>query len=194
MRNNYIRLLVMLFFTALLAGCGGSTTKEHFIREDVSFDFIQRIAVLPFQNNTKEKYVNERARDIAITQILSLGISDVVDKGIVDSVMREEAMDPNTALDLINLNRLGQRLNVQAFLIGVIDDVGDVHRGSQKFPQIAMTLRLVDTKASVVLWQASGRRSSESSMGRMFGTNPGDSFHVTMKLLHDLLSTMPANK
>jgi hypothetical protein len=163
-------------------------------REDVDLGLVNRVAVLPFANNTKDRYAAERVRDVVITQVLALGIADVVDKGIVDSVMREEAIDTNGPIDLINLKRLGQRLNVQAFILGTVDEAGAVRRGSLSFPEMALTLRLVDSKASIVLWQASGRRTTESLMGRLFGIAPGDNFHNTLYLARDMLATINTGK
>lgn len=189
------KTLIVLFtvmITFLLNSCSGRSSSETFLREEISFDFINKVAVLPFENHTKDRYVAERVRDVALTQLLALGISDAVDKGIVDSILREEAIEPGKPIDLINLNRLGQRLNVEAFLIGSVDESAQIRKGSMTFPQIAVTLRLVDAKASVVLWQASGRQTGESVMGRVFGLSPTDEFHVTLKLLRKLLSTLPS--
>jgi len=189
-----ISIVIVLCLAVGLAGCGLSRSNVSYNREDVDLSLVNRVAVLPFINNTKDRFAAERVRDVAITQILALGIADVVDKGIVDSVMREEAIDPNLPIDLINLKRLGQRLNVQAFLLGTIDEASEIRRGSLSFPELALTLRLVDSKASIVLWQASGRRTTESWLGRLFGIAPGDSFHNTLYLTRDLLNTMASAK
>lgn len=191
---RWISIVAVVFLAVGAAGCGLSRSNVSYNREDVDLSLVTRVAVLPFANNSKDRYAAERVRDVAITQILALGIADVVDKGIVDSVMREEAIEPNRPIDLINLKRLGQRLNVQAFLMGTIDEAGEIRRGSLSFPELAMTLRLVDAKASIVLWQASGRRTTESWAGRLLGIAPGDSFHNTLYLTRDLLSTMASAK
>jgi len=190
-RSTFVFVLCL---AVAFTGCGLSRSRVNYNREDVDLGMITRVAVLPFANNSKDQFAAERVRDVAITQILALGIADVVDKGIVDSVMREEAIEPNRPIDLINLKRLGQRLNVQAFVLGTIDEAEDVRRGSLSFPELALTLRLVDSRASVVLWQASGRRTSETWAGRLFGLAPGDSFHNTLYLVRDLFKTLSSAK
>ncbi|MBU0481025.1 MAG: penicillin-binding protein activator LpoB [Proteobacteria bacterium] len=174
----------------LVCGCSGRFTYEEFLREDVDLSAVTRIAVLPFRNYTKEEFVQERVRNVAITQLLALGVADVVDRGIVDSVMAEEVIDPNSSVDLVNLKRLGQRLNVQAFLLGSIDLIDNRQGASTAYPQLAVTLRLVDAQASLVIWQSSGRWTSETVAGRIFGSAPTDSFHITLKLLGKMLKSL----
>ena len=175
-------LLLMVF----LFGCSGKFTSEEFIREDVDFDAIRRIAVLPFASHTQDRHAHQRARNIATTQILALGVADVVDRGIVDSVLQEEVIDPNQPIDLLNLKRLGQRLNVQGFLIGSVDLSGS----SGKYPTLGLTLRLIDAQSATVLWQSSGSWNTETSTGRIFGAKPVDLYHINLMLLEDMLKSL----
>ncbi|MBU0484586.1 MAG: hypothetical protein KKB30_08750 [Proteobacteria bacterium] len=193
MRKCSIVLLIAMF-TLLIGGCSGKFSSQSFLREDVDLDLINRLVVLPFENHTDDKYAAQRVRDVAITQVLAMGISDVVDMGIVDSVMMEEVIDPGKPIDLLNLKRLAQRLNVEAFLLGSIDESGEVRKGTIAFPDLAVTLRLVDSKSSVVIWQSSARWSADSMAGRLFGLAPTDKFHITLKLMKKMLSTIPAKK
>lgn len=181
------KLVFCLVLFGLLLGCGGKFTRDEFLREDVDFDAITRIAVLPFQNHTDDKFAHERIRNVAITQILSTGLADVVDRGIVDSVLYEEVIDPTLPIDLINLKRLGQRLNVQGFLMGSVDMT--LEKGG--YPQLAVTLRLVETQSAAILWQSSGHWTAESYMGKIFGIAPTDSYHVNIELLNSMMKSLP---
>lgn len=181
-------MLGCLVFFSLLAGCGGKYTSSEFIREDVDFNIVSKIAVMPFANNTDDKFASQRVRNIAITQLLAYGVADVVDRGIVDSVLFEEVIDPNQPIDLINLKRLGQRLNVQAFLMGSIDLVQSQKVSS--YPQLALTLRLVEAQSGGIIWQSTGHWTSESFTGSIFGIAPTDSFHVNLELLERMLKSL----
>ena len=185
-RFSYILTILCLL---VLSGCGGKYTSEEFMREDVDFDSIRRVAVLPFLNHTEDRYAGQRARNIATTQILALGVADVVDRGIVDSVLLEEVIDASLPIDLLNLKRLGQRLNVQAFLLGSVD-ISSGGAGSKGFPAVGITLRMVDSQASVVIWQASGSWDSETVGGRIVGATGADLYHVNLLLLKDMLKSL----
>ncbi len=181
-------ILLLCFF---INGCAGNAPVQHFLREDITLDFVKRVAVLPLQNNTKEQYAAELARDVITTQVLSMGLFDVVDNGIVNSVMLEEGLKPETPLSLITLKRIGKRLNVQAIFFGSVDVFGDQRQGSIIFPEMALTLNLVETTSAVVLWQASGHKDGNSLLSRLFGLKPSNSFQIAQNLTHDLLSTIP---
>lgn len=178
---------VLLLLALVITGCAGKFDSQEFMRENVDMGAVSRIAVLPFQNFTGDIFVAERTRDIVTTQLLALGIADVVDRGLVDSVMAEEVIDPKLPVDQINMKRLGQRLNVQAFLLGTIDMAGEKKSGSLAYPVLGVTLRLVDAQAGMIIWQSSGRWTSETVLGRLFGMKPTDDFHVSLELMKRML-------
>ena len=73
---------------------------------------------------------------MTITQVLANGLFDVVDKGLVDSALREEAVNlKNAPMDGATIKMIGQRLNVQAFLMGTIDYAGEIQRGASSYSQ-----------------------------------------------------------
>ncbi len=188
------KLLYIGCFTLLaimLVSCGKKTATESFLREDIDFSFIEKIAVLPFTNNSQDEFAPGRTRDVAITQVLSLGIFDVVEKDLVDSVLYDEAIDPGSAVDPLTMKRMGNRLGVQGFLLGTIDLAGMNRVGSATYPELAVTLRLVEAESGVILWQASGNFSGESLANRLLGTKGDDTYQITVKLIRNLLRTAP---
>jgi TolB-like protein len=179
-----VLLVVALIF---LAGCGSRKDNQSFMREDVNIAYMQTIAVLPFENLGGGSA--QRIREITITQVLASGLFDVADKGRVDSTLRAEAIEPTAAIDSATLKRLGQRLGVQAFMLGSVEQVSDA-RGGAVYPEISLTLRLVDAEAGVVIWQASGRGSGYSLLDRLFGVTSKNSFQVSLDLVSGLLGTI----
>ena len=187
--RNFLLLLVVISLS--LAGCGTTqSTSDSFTREDVDFNFVQRIAVLPFQNNSDDDYATVRTRDVTITHVLTLGLFDVVEKDLVDSAMQEEVLVPGAAIDPLTLKRLGSRLKVQAFLLGTVDMAGKNTVGSTSTPEMALTLRLVEAESGMVLWQASGHKSAESLSNRLLGITGDDVYEITVKLVRSLLQTL----
>ncbi len=188
--KNMRYCLIMLMLFSLLAGCGAKGITS-FVREEVPFDFVRKVAVMPLQNNTDNKYAVELARDVINTQILAMELFDVVDKGIVDSISFGEALKPGAPMDQLKLERLGQRLNVQALMLGSVDLAGEKRSGSISVPEVSLTLRLVEIKAGTILWQASGHNDGDSMLGRLFGLNSSDSYQITQQLVRRMLSTVP---
>lgn len=188
------KILLTLCLLSLLTACGSKSNKEFYARQDVDFGYISRIAVVPFENNTADKFAAERVRDMAITQTLAFGLFDVVDKGVVDSALREEAIDlSKNTLNPTDLKRLGQLLKVEAFMLGTVDQAGNVQRGSISYPQLALTLRLVDNHSGMIIWQVSGSKTGQTYGKRLFGIAADDEFKVSLKLLRELLATIPSS-
>ncbi|HHK60628.1 MAG TPA: hypothetical protein ENJ73_02745 [Desulfobacterales bacterium] len=176
----------------LLAGCGAPTLQDSFLRPDLDLAFIERIAVPPFENHSTDKYAGARLRDITITHLLMRGDFTVVDKGIVDSAISEEAIKPGAPLGEDTIKRLGQALGVQALLLGTIDQLSEDRQGGAASPRLTCTLRLVDTAGGTILWQAAGSRSGATMSSKLFGTAVRDEFQVGRELIADLLATLPA--
>ena len=184
--NTTIKGIFLTVTLLLLAGCGsGLNYHKAFMRDNVSLAHIERVAVLPFEGAADAK----RIREFTMTQILSSGLFDVVDKGRVDSIMQQEAIAPTAPLDSFTIRRLCQQLNVQAAIFGSVEQTTD-SRGSAVFPEIVMTLRLIDGESGLILWQASGKKSGYSAAHRLIGVAPKDSFELTMELLRELFATM----
>lgn len=188
-RIPLILLLLVLSATTGCAGRGGGL--ESFSRENIDIGFVKSIAVLPLENNSKDEYAPERVRNITMTQLLGRGIFDVVDKGVVDSLLHEEAIDPGKPLDRQALQRLGQRLNIQAVMLGTIDLADEGRKGSVVYPELSVTLRLLEVESGLVIWQASGNESGDSVWRRLFGLASVGSFELTLTLIDKMLATIP---
>ncbi len=182
----------ILVIVDILSGCGVKTSSQSFLREDTELGFVQRVAVLPFENHSKDEFAAARARDFTITQGLAMGLFDIVDKGLVDSVLQEEVIEPGAPLDESMTKRLGQRLKVQAILLGAVDYAGEGKKGNFAFPELSLTMRLLDADTAVVLWQASGHGSGYCLWKRLFGLAPRDIFQVGLGTIKDMLETLPA--
>lgn len=177
---------VLLSLLLSLPGCSSSAPPiESYLRENVNLALIQTIAVLPFEGGGR----SARIRELTITQLLANNIFDIVDKGLVDKFLQQEAINPGTPLDTFTLRRLGESLGVKVVLLGSVEEVTN-SRGSASYPEITMTLRLVECETGKVLWQASGMGSGYSTADRLFGLAPKDRFQVTLDLLYDLMATM----
>jgi TolB-like protein len=172
-------------------GCGAKKTETSFAREEIDLAYVTKVAVLPFQNNTTDNFAALRIRDITATQILAMGLFDVVERGVVDSVLQEMAIDQNRPIDSLLLKRLGNRLEVNAFVHGSVDDIVQVSQGAFSYPQVSLTLRLIDSETSMVLWQSSAHRTGYSIIDRLFDLDPQDSYEITIALIRDMLQTIP---
>ena len=181
--------LMFLGLLLSLAGCA-KTAPQTFLRPEFNLEYVRKVAVLPFEDNAGNANIANRCRQITITQILSSGLFDSVDKMQVDSVLQDEAVQPGTPINATTLRRLGQLLGVQAFLVGSLDEAGENQKGAANYLDVSLTLRLIDSESGLILWQASGRDSGFSWFDRLFGLGGRDSYQVTQELIRNLLATI----
>lgn len=182
-----LTLSLLMTYGCTSKGSSGQT----YLREDIDLSYVTRVAILPFENNTQDEYASKRIRDITATQIMAMDLFEVVDKGVVDSALSEMGIDPSTPLDTPLVKRLAQRLNVQSLIIGTINNIGENRQGSFSYPEISITLQLLDGDSALILWRTSDTLSGYSLSDRLFGLDPMDSFQITVKLLDNILSTIP---
>lgn len=181
--------MILVLLSGLLGGC--STAKQAYLEETLDLGYVQRVAILPLENHTSEKFAAERLRDVFTTELLSQRIFDVVEKGDLNHFLREEVSEAESYnLDAALARRLGQALSIEAYLAGSVDDYTEMRNGSYSYPVVAVTLRLVDVKTGRIIWQASGSTSGYSTWGRVFGFASDSVNEVSFRLAKDLLKTL----
>lgn len=190
--RKYLPVTTIIFMIGfVLAGCGKGTSDAYFVREQTDLNYIQKVAVLPFSNNTNDAYAANRLRGITSTQILAMGLFDVVNTSVVDSALQEMAVIQNAPLDTPVLRRLGQRLNVQAFVHGSVENIGRNLEGSFSYPEVSLSLQLIESESSMILWKSTAHRHGYSIWDRLFDLDPQDGFQLSLTLIRDMLSTIP---
>lgn len=184
-------LLILITAVFILAGCGGKQPQSAiFLREGLDMAYVAKVAILPFENLTQDEFVGRRVRDIAFTEALASRKFEVVDKGLVDAALREMAINKDDALDAPVLKILGKRLGVNAFLTGTVNNI-EGGGGALSYPEVSITLHLIDSETAQVLWRSTAYRNGYSVMNRMFDLDPMDEFEVTLSLLRDMIASIP---
>jgi hypothetical protein len=182
--NRFLVKTILSSMLICLVGCSSGEMVKSYTRENTSLGYVKTVAVLPFEGGN-----TQRIREFAMTQMLTSGVFDVVDKGRVDIALQREVISPGAPIDPGTLKRLGRVLKVEAFIFGSVEQKIQ-SRGNARYPEVVMTLRLIDSETGTLLWQATGRGSGYSLADRLFGLAPKDEFLVTMDLLRELIDTI----
>ena len=184
-------LLVCGMLLALAAAGCAQRQPAHYAAETLGLGYIKRVVVLPLENHTDETFAHERFQDAVTTEILRRGLFEVVEKGEARRFLREELVrkDQET-LDQATAQRLGQELNVQAYLAGAVEDFSERQNGNYTYPVVAATLRLIDVKTGQIVWQSSGSETGYRTFDRLFGFVGADINQVSYRLAQKLLGTI----
>ncbi len=120
-----------------------------------------RIAVLPFASPANAPDAGEVVTSTVITYLLATHAVEVVEPGMVEKAMRAARFAPESSggLDPDTLAVLQQQLNVDAYLLGRVEEFGDVRIGPDTYPAVSFSARLVRATDDTILWAASISRT-----------------------------------
>ncbi|MEE9613344.1 MAG: hypothetical protein V3W31_00130 [Thermodesulfobacteriota bacterium] len=158
-----------------------------YINPEADFSYIRRVAILPFNNLGGDRNAGERVRGFVTIDLLSRGVFDVVERGevskVVRSVLRGGGYSPGAVAEADNktLKLIGEKLNVQAVILGSVDEYGAM---------VELSMRMVDASSAVVLWEAKSTVRSTSFFRKIIGIDPLHRSPMTRKAVRQVLDTL----
>ncbi len=185
-RTLYLTAAACLVFQA--TGCRSATTK--YFHPNADLGALRTVAVMPFENLTQERASGEKVQKIFLTELLALGIFDVVEPGAVVKVLRTERVESIEALGPAEIKRVAEALKADALFLGSVVDFADARTGSTPTPEVTIQLRLVEAQSGVTLWSTSRTRSGAGIMSRLFGVGGSSLTQAARELIRAQLRTL----
>jgi hypothetical protein len=149
----------------------GATT---FVHPDYNFAFVERVAVIPFEELTDDRGAAARVSRYFVTELLEAQVFDIVEPGevldglIAVGTMRASELTPRQIRDL------GGRFNAQALFLGSVTESATIRTGASSENVVTLDVRLVETETGTVIWSTTVTEAGRGFWSRLFGTN-GDS-------------------
>ncbi len=155
-----------------IAGCGGPNA---YIHPNPGLDRIKRIAVVSFDNFSKDDKAGEKVRNGFVIELLRTGSFNVVDIWEVDRILREagtsySAIQESTPADSMTSTkadatdytplskRIGELLNAEAILIGSVEEYSAERVGDLIIPEVSISVRLIDAETGIIIWASTYTR------------------------------------
>jgi len=186
-------LIVLALSSWCLLGCGSSMKATNFSNPDFDFSFVERLAVLPFENHTNDRQAALRASRLTITELLASGAVDVVEPGEVQAALNSvvgsqpgRIVVPSTE----QIISLGQALNVQAVLMGTVTQSENLRSGSVAIPVVTIDLRMVEAETGATVWAATHSEKGGSISAKVLGTGGEPIAETTRRCVQQALSTL----
>jgi TolB-like protein len=193
MKKHLILATVFLLGLLMVVGCGSmtvrSSVKPFSSEEAQQFSSIKKIAVLPFDNLTKQKDAEKLINALLTTEILNQDVFDSVeDVRYVASVMKMLKIKRTQILDRDLVLKMGETMRCEAVIVGEIDayKIGKKDDATD----ISISVTMLDTRSGDILWTANVTNTSSTSVGKVFGITPGPN-HISMT--RDVVATLAKN-
>ncbi|MFZ3073272.1 MAG: hypothetical protein WA162_08515 [Thermodesulfobacteriota bacterium] len=163
-----------------------------YVNPDANFSYIKKVAVLPFNNMSGDRFAGEKVRSAVMIDLLSRGAFDILEQGEVSKtislVMRAAGVAEGTVLepDKETLKLLGEKLGVQAIVIGSVEEYEGLGGGVI----VSISTRMLDTSSGIILWQAHSSVSGASVWRRILGVEETDKTFLTRKVVRKIIDTL----
>ncbi|MFA6055320.1 MAG: hypothetical protein WC769_08105 [Thermodesulfovibrionales bacterium] len=186
-RNVVYGLLVMLF---VVCSCGGKSNPGFFINQDIDFSFIKRVAVLPLDNLTSDKFAGDAVRHVVMSELLATGLVEVCCPGDAIAALESLKIKPGQALNAEQIKAVGKSLNVQAVVLGAVNKYGEVREGNISAPEVAITLMMADTGSGSIIWSITKTQGGAGFWSRHFGARADTMSETVLAVVREALKTL----
>jgi len=164
-----------------------------FTNTQFDFGFVERIAVLPFENLTRDRQAGFRANRLIVTELLASGSTDVVEPGEVQTAVASlPGVDPRSfgAPNKVQILSLGETLNAQALLTGTVSQSEVLRSGAVSVPVVTINARLVETETGATVWAATHTEKGGTTSARILGAGGQAISETTRDCVTELLKTL----
>lgn len=189
MERIRIALLLCLVALAGLPGCRSGTGTTEFVNPRFDFGFLERVAVLPFENLSSDRQAAPRATRLMITELLATGAVDVVEPGEVQAALNrfgQRVTVPSTE----QIVALGESLGVQALIIGTVNESAVQRSGTAGIPVVSLDVHMVEVETGATVWAASHTEKGGSMAARVLGTTGEPITETTRDAVRTVLDTL----
>jgi len=180
-----LALPLLLVATACVSARGSVYTHPN-----ADFSTYERIAVLPLENLSADRFGSERVREILAIELSAQGLFEVVEVGEVNRQLRVQQLGAATELGEEEVKQLGQGLGVQGLMIGSVIEFRERRSGAILAPDISLALRMIDVETGLTVWSASHSRSGAGITARMFGMGEESQSEAVRELVRQLIDTL----
>lgn len=181
------RRIVPVLLILMLGACG---TSSHFVHTQYDFSTIKKVAVLPLENLSADQMAGEKVRKAVVSELLAAGVVDVVETGQVNRALAQANIQNMSTVGTEDLKKVGATLGTQALIVGSVDTYERINVGGANFPEIAITLRAIDTSSGSIIWSATKTGGGVGIAGRLFGVGGDTLSEATQKTVRAALTTL----
>lgn len=188
-----MKILIMAGLIILIAvgttGCGGMRTTV-FIHDAYNFQYVERLAVIPFDNASDTRGAGIRAGRLFTAELLAAEAFDVVEPGEVSRVLEKFSLVRTDQLTNEQIVGIGKELRVQGLILGTVTETATQRSGSSSTHKVTLVVRMVDTEVGTTVWSATASAGGRGFWGALFGASGKSESEATRECVRKVLHTL----
>jgi hypothetical protein len=157
---------------------------------NMDFGAIQTVAVMPFQNLTRDNLAADRVRDVFINRLLSTGALYVLPVGEVARAVSRMEIQNAVAPSPEEVVKLAGLLKAEAVITGTVQEYGEVRSGSTSANLISVSVQMLEGQTGRVVWTAASTRGGIDAWDRLLGGGGRPMNDVTRDAVNDLITKL----
>jgi len=179
----------LLIFLIIIVICGCSSGVTYFVRPNSDLKAIKKVAVLPFENLTQDRFANEKIRELVMMGLLERGI-DVIEPGEVNDLLRSMRIRTTKRLTKDEIVEIGRRLDIDAVIIGSVSTYEIRRAMAVTYPEVSIYLNLLDVRSGDILWATWHSSGGADFWTRHFGMETKTLDEVSQRVVKEALDTV----
>ncbi len=172
----------------LLTSC--ATSGELYRDPNMDFSAAKNVAVLPFENLSRDNLAAERVRDVFSTMLLSTGAIYVIPQGEVARGFSRAGITNVTNPSAEDIIKLSGIIKADAVITGVVREYGEVRSANSAANIISLSLQMSESQTGRVVWSASSTKGGVGVWDRLFGGGGKPMNQVTEQAANDLIDKL----
>jgi hypothetical protein len=185
-----LKYIIFSSLIIFLFGCAPASTFTYYHDPNMDFAAIRSVAVMPFQNLSRDNMAGERVRDVFAVSLLATGAVYVIPLGeVFRGTARAGILNP-AAPSSEEISKFAGIIKVDAVITGTVTEYGEVRSGSANANVIAMNVQMIEVQALRTVWSASATEGGITIWDRLFGAGGKPQNDVTMKAVTDVIDKL----
>lgn len=187
--TNRLRWTLLPAALLLLTHCSHGGGRRY-LDPNMDFGSVKTVAVLPFQNLSRDNLAGDRVREVFANMLLATGAVYVLPQGEVARGIGRTGLANPTAPSVEEATKLAATLKVDALITGVVKEYGEIRSGTASANVCSMTAQMMETATGKVVWSASTTKGGIGMGDRLLGGGGVPLNDVTEAAVNDLLNKL----
>ena len=182
-------ILSAIIISGLISSCGGMRSTT-FINYDFNYNFIEKVAVIPFENLSNDQGAGDRVTRIFISELFSKNAFDIIEPGEVNRVLQKLGIVRTGELTTEQAIEVGKELKVQSVFLGSVNESTTYRSGSSNTTIVTLVVRLIEVETGSTIWSATHTAGGKGFWSSIFGGGNSSKSEVTRKCVKEIIGTI----